>query len=351
MVDSELGELRRPPRPIGQRVERLARWRAQGLALGESDTPFPADDDTTLLQGGDASASESMATPQWHLDQFDLTYATTSPLTLTYIPEASSEVVSLNGIRLDPAVDYSIAGASLTLTDLASLRLGIGADTWDLVASYAYYDQATSDPAPVQTFGGLETSTVTLAAAPTDGFAVLVTSGGVTAVSGAYATWTLLFSGSPGPGGADSYMKLWVGLGPTGGTSISLTTSDNRYCAGVVFEGDYSTVTLRNSASTDLHDVLGAVSAASVAAVVGDVAIGAVLCGPDFLSGRYPDSTSLWSETGYTGTRAEVHGGAVASGAGITAGIATATSIDSTLYVTGNTTGYTQVANFSLDVA
>lgn len=157
MADTDLGELRRPPRPIEQRIERIARWRAQGLDSGESDATFPADStDGAVFSGGSDSAApaEGGATaPRWLFDEFNLTSSTTNSFALSGSPLTNSEIVRVNGLVLEPS-EYVITGSTLVLDDIAAVRLGIGADTWRLVASYAYFDAATPIFEPPSTITG-----------------------------------------------------------------------------------------------------------------------------------------------------------------------------------------------------
>lgn len=159
MADTALGELRRPTRPLEERLERIARWRAQGLDTGESDATFPADGtdgDAFVAGGADAAAGAEAGagTPSWLFDAFDLESATTNLFTLTGYPLENSEVVRVNGLVLEPTAEYTITGNVLEFVDIAAVRLGIGADTWRIVVSYAYFDRTvpTFDP-PVSITG------------------------------------------------------------------------------------------------------------------------------------------------------------------------------------------------------
>ncbi len=143
MADSELGELRRPPRPIEHRIERLARWRAQGLAGGASDSPFPVDFvDGSAIAGTSEDGATGGAVPEWFFETFSVTSGSASTVALTYVPIIYSEVVRLNGITLALDVDYTISENVLTFADLTSLRMGIGSDTWALDLHYAYTETA-----------------------------------------------------------------------------------------------------------------------------------------------------------------------------------------------------------------
>ncbi len=143
MADSELGELRRPPRPIEHRIERLARWRAQGLAGGASDSPFPVDFvDGSAIAGASEDGATGGAVPEWFFETFSVTSGSASTVTLTYVPIIYSEVVRLNGVTLALNVDYTISEEVLTFVDLTTLRLGIGSDTWALDIHYAYTETA-----------------------------------------------------------------------------------------------------------------------------------------------------------------------------------------------------------------
>jgi len=145
MADTALGELRRPPRPLEQRLERIARWRAQGLDSGVSDAPFPSDAvDSAAFAAGDAAgatAEGSTISSQWLFDAFDLTSSTANSFALTGTPVENSEVVRVNGLVLEPTAEYTITDNVLEFVDLAAVRLGIGVDTWRLVVSYAYSDR------------------------------------------------------------------------------------------------------------------------------------------------------------------------------------------------------------------
>lgn len=157
MADTELGELRRPTRPLDERLERIARWRAQGLDTGESDATFPSDatDAAVFAGGGDTgqAAEGSATTPEWLFDEFNLTSSTPNSFALSATPVANSEVVRVNGLVLEPS-EYVITGSTLVLDDIAAVRLGIGADTWRLVANYAYFDAASPVFDPPSTITG-----------------------------------------------------------------------------------------------------------------------------------------------------------------------------------------------------
>lgn len=147
MADTDLGELRRPARPIEQRIERIARWRAQGLAGGQADSTFPSDatDAAVFASGGDTSVvtgGGGAGAAKWEYDTFSLTSASENAFTLTAVPVEKSEVVRVNGLVLSRS-EYTIASNILTFTDLAAVRLGIGADTWTLSLNYAYTDLAS----------------------------------------------------------------------------------------------------------------------------------------------------------------------------------------------------------------
>ncbi len=143
MADSELGELRRPPRPVEHRIERIARWRAQGLAGGASDSPFPVDFvDGSAVPGATEDGAGGGVIPDWYFETFSVTSGSASTVTLTYVPTEYSEVVRLNGVTLARTVDYTISESTLTFADLTGLRLGIGSNTWTLDVSYAYTDTA-----------------------------------------------------------------------------------------------------------------------------------------------------------------------------------------------------------------
>lgn len=356
MADTALGELRRAARPIEQRIERIARWRAQGLDSGESDATFPADStDGAVFSGGSDSAAPaegSAATPRWLFDEFDLTSSTTNSFALTAYPIENSEIVRVNGLVLEPS-EYVIAGSTLTLDDIAAVRLGIGADTWRLVASYAYFDRATSTATTALAFGGPENAgTVTLPEAPTSGtVAVLVTSGEVTGVSGAFTTWTKLYDDATGMDGASTEISLWVGTEPSSGTTVTFTGTYTfgMYCAGVMVDNIAGSVTLRNSAIANYHDILGLNSTPTVTAVAGDIVVAATLNKPDFLSERYPSTPDSWSETGYAGVRAAYAGSAVNRGTGVSVGIASATTVGAEFFIDGNATGYTQFGMFAIN--
>lgn len=144
MADTTLGVLRRAPRPVEQRTERIARWRAQGLANGAADSTFPGDaTDGAVFSGGAGGDSEAVQTSvRWYGERFVVGPSSTGVLTLTYQPQEWSEVVSYNGIRLDPISEYAIDGRTLTLTDVADLTLGVTGTNY-LVINYAITDIAT----------------------------------------------------------------------------------------------------------------------------------------------------------------------------------------------------------------
>jgi len=159
MADTALGELRRPTRPLEERLERIARWRAQGLDTGESDATFPADgtDGDAFVAGGADSAAGAEAgavTPSWLFDGFDLAAATANSFTLTGYPLENSEVVRVNGLVLEPTTEYTITGNVLELVDIDAVRLGIGADSWRIVVSYAYFDRTVPSFDPPATITG-----------------------------------------------------------------------------------------------------------------------------------------------------------------------------------------------------
>ena len=144
MADTALGELRRPPRNLNQRIERLARGRAEGLANGANDALFPSgvtDSVVFAASGGSDAAATTAPAPRWEYDTFALTASTTNSFALAATPLDKSEVVRVNGLVLTRA-EYTITGSTLTFTDLDAARLGIGADTWTIALNYAYYDLA-----------------------------------------------------------------------------------------------------------------------------------------------------------------------------------------------------------------
>lgn len=158
MADTALGELRRAARPIEQRIERIARWRAQGLDSGESDATFPADvTDEAAFAGGADSGTAGEGTslnPSWLFDGFNLTSSTANSFELTGYPLENSEIVRVNGLVLEPTAEYTITGNVLEFVDIAAVRLGIGAGTWRIVVSYAYFDRAAPTFEPPATITG-----------------------------------------------------------------------------------------------------------------------------------------------------------------------------------------------------
>jgi len=219
MADTALGVLRRPPRTMPQRLERLARGRAEGLAAGSNDTLFPSGASDTIVfaaGGGDASSvSGAGPSPKWEYDSFSLTSSTTNSFALTATPIDKSEVVRVNGLVLTRA-EYTIIGSVLTFTDLAAVRLGIGSDTWTIALNYAYYDLATPG-GDVFTGAYVSETGVTLPEAVVTGdVAILFVRDDGGTPSGAFATWTLLRAGASGG------MDIWLGEGVGTGTAVDL---------------------------------------------------------------------------------------------------------------------------------
>lgn len=222
MADSELGELRRAPRLPEQRIHRIAAWRGQGLAGGTSDDVYPTDFDDDSLASDGAGEGDGGALPSWTFDTFDVTSSTTVVYLSAY-PLPRSEIVRLNGITLEPTVDYTIEGRTLTLVSPSTLLLGI-VGSWDLVASYAYVETADDSGDIVliadihaEAIGDTWTPTYTLG----DGdVGLLFTLGGSTTPSGYFATWTRIHYGGdyPNSGSDYSWFDVWKGTGIGTGT-------------------------------------------------------------------------------------------------------------------------------------
>lgn len=232
MADTALGELRRPARPIEQRIERLARWRAQGLDAGESDAPFPADamDSAAFAGSGDSAAGPAeggAGTPQWLFDAFDLESGTANSFALSATPIENSEVVRVNGLVLEPT-EYTITGSTLELTDIAAVRLGVGSDTWRLVLNYAYYDLATGSGDVITSAYITETGTTLPETVVAGDVALCFLRDDGGTPTGTFSTWTLLHAGAGG--GVD----IWAGEGVGTGTSVGVTGGSGFGNDGVV---------------------------------------------------------------------------------------------------------------------
>lgn len=192
MADSELGELRRPPRLVEHRIERLTRHRAGGLLGGSSDAVMPVDGTDEVLAGaGDSGGGGDVAVPDWWHDTTTLTSGSAATWTLTFYPIEHSEVIRLNGIVLEVGVDYTIAGNVVTWLDLTGLRLGIGAATWTLSANYAYYDTAPTPFEPAAFTSWVRNGTATLVG----GTEVRLTQAGIANQNGAIVCPDLIPSG------------------------------------------------------------------------------------------------------------------------------------------------------------
>ena len=351
MADSELGELRRPPRLPEQRIHRLASWRAQGLAGGTSDDVTPADavDDVLASDGG--GEGDGGDPPSWFADSFDITSATTSPLTLTYIPLPYSEVVRINGITLEPTVDYTIDGSSLALTDLADLRLGIGADTWTLVASYAYVDAA--EPTPGLAF----VYDITDDNSPNDALeggevGFLFVSGATSAVSGYFETWEKVDDGGAGTDGEDTTTDVWRGTG----TSMTGSVSTTGGIAGIVLvvfrDADPSLVSIERLTATDydITEVPTTVTIGTSGIAEGDMVFTTMRGKNNFVGRCKPDLASTFVSTGFDATAVSSGtGGTFGKGLGLCVGEATATTI-STDFPMDEVDGYGQAVVFRLTV-
>ena len=358
MADSELGELRRPNRPVEYRIERLARWRAQGLAGGTSDSVFPADAVDDALASDGSGEGDGGDPPSWYCDTFNLTSATTSPLTLTYYPLFRSEVVRLNGVTLEPDVDYTIDGFELSLVDLADLRLGIGSDTWDLVASYAYVDAA--EPTPDLWFlWDVYNDTSPDEALAGDEIGFLFVPGDSTAVSGYFETWELVDDGGTGAAtdGPDATIDVWRGTGAAVSGTISITAPASATRKGAilaVFRDFDTTATVERLSQIeyDVNDVPATVTASGAGADEGDFVFAAIRGKNNFLAACFPDEDeTLYTDTGFATEDRLMSGsgGTYGNGIAVSCGIASSTSV-STDFPMGGTDGYVQVSTYLLAV-
>lgn len=353
MADSELGDLRRPPRSHEYRVERLTRWRSQGLANGAADTAFPVDvfDDEALFADGGTAEADAGETPSWYCDTYPVTSSSTT-FALTYSPIEASEVVRLNGLTLTPGVDYTIDGNTLTLDDPTDLLLGIGAATWDLAASYAHFDEA----APGPEFGyvlDLATFDVTEPVLADD-VAFCIVDGTVTAISGVYATWTKVREAG-GYGTCD----LWVGQGVGTGDNVSFT-GRSIYGRGellVVYRGAGAgaTVSVRD-VGEDSGVIVGTgggtESAPAATAQPGDIVLSILRLEEDFISANLPGDPADWTSTGFdVGDKGRSYAtGGAGNGVGVVAGTAgTAGSVDTTFTSTNGPGGW-YAANYAIEV-
>jgi hypothetical protein len=335
MADSELGELRRPPRLVEQRIHRLASWRAQGLAGGTSDDVFPADgDDDVLASDGDSEAGGGDL-PQWFADSFDVTSTSSTTVVLSYVPLFRSEIVRLNGVTLDPLTEYTIDGASLTLTTPSDLRLGIGSQTWKLVVSYAYTEPAdnevvygySQDVDPIA--GGSVTITEPVYE---DDVALLFVLGTTTAVSGVYATWELVYQAS---GSSFAWMntKVYKGTGIGSGSAISITTdgTEPSFANGRVLIVLREAADYPFAARTSDSDLVASLShpgslTVETAAAVGDLVVLAVRSRNNTTTANFIEDPSGWVTTGLTvlGSRRSHVGATYGNGIGVLVGVATA---------------------------
>lgn len=141
MADSELGELRRPPRAVEDRLMRMTGFRRSGMAGGTSDTPYPVGGNDGITVDDSDTGSEDV-TPDWFSERFALTGSSSGVISLTNTPIERSEVLALNGVQLVRNVNYTIDGNRVTLDDLDSPLLGIGSDTWTMSAVYPYFEGA-----------------------------------------------------------------------------------------------------------------------------------------------------------------------------------------------------------------
>jgi hypothetical protein len=318
VADSELGELRRPTRPVEYRIERLARWRAQGLAGGTSDSVFPADAVDDALASDGSGEGDGGDPPSWFADSFDVTSVSGSALTLTYQPIPYSEVIRLNGVTLDPLTEYTIDGRVVTLTDLADLLLGIGADTWVLVASYAYIDTAEPTLELLYTQSD-EISIVSIGHTLSDeDVCVVFVVGDTTSISGYAATWTKVYDG----GASGSFIDVWIGTGVGTGTTITRTGASGIHNGSflAVLDGAGGiapTVTALQANTvtagtfTDPHVISGSATAGKLLATVLRID-----------TTGHPDAYSTWTISGLTDVEGdESHGGGIyVNGTGVAIG-------------------------------
>lgn len=149
MADSELGELRRPPRAVEDRLMRMAGFRRSGMAGGTSDTPYPVggSSDGLTVDDSDGGSEDSLAA-EWYSEHFTLTAASSSAVSLTNVPIDASEVLALNGVHLVRGVDYTIVENVVYLDTDRPPTLGIGDDAWTLSAVYPFLDGAATWTAP-----------------------------------------------------------------------------------------------------------------------------------------------------------------------------------------------------------
>lgn len=348
MADSELGELRRSPRPVEARIARIGGWKSQGLAGGTSDTPYPLDygDSLTLGPNGDGGTGEP--TPDWFAESLTLTTASGSTASLTYEPVDFSTVIRLNGITLVEGVDYTVAGRVVTFLDRTDLLRGIGSDSWTLAATYPYYDSAVeAEPTlgyvTYDGLGGASSGHIDLQQPVIAGdVAILALQGSGATPSGGFATWTLLRSGS----GDSGHVAVWLGTG----IGTGFIDSDS-YMVVAVYRDVTGTVTVTDTQAFYAADSLSStLSAPAATAAVGNIVFSAVRGMHGFLDRYHPDGTH--TDTGFTGTLA-YHSlpGAAGEGTALCTGIATATSVDCVFGMTNDTgTGRGEAVNLVLTV-
>lgn len=335
MADTDLGELRRPARPIEQRIERIARWRAQGLAGGQADSTFPADatDGAVFASGGDTSVvtgGGGAGAGNWEYDTFSLTSATTNLFTLTAVPVDKSEVVRVNGLVLTRA-EYTITSNVLTFTDLDAVRLGIGADTWTIALNYAYTDLATPGGSVFTgafVIGTNETFPEAIAANDV-GILFCRDDGGTP--SGVFSTWTQLRDAT------STGMDIWVGSGVGSGTSVDISTSFGDAGLIAVFRGVEDAVTIADLESTVTSPpTTGPMSTTAATATTGQLVVSAAM-----LTNGSGGDLALDGSVTTTGFGSPLS--AVGSGGfydiGIVAGVAASTSVSAEFGVSGTTGG------------
>lgn len=343
MADSELGELRRPPRSPEARVSRLGGWKSQGLAGGTNDTVVPVESGSQLLTvGGDIGGEVS---PDWFAESFTMTSAAAAARRLSRVPVEYSEILRLNGVTLVRDVDYTIDGATVTWTDVTDLLLGIGAGSWTLAATYPYYESVDATPVIAYVDGADSTVLINLPEAVVDGdVGILAMRGDGGGVSGAFASWTKVREGS-----GDNRLDVWVGTGVGSGTAITVAV---QHSAIAVFRGVDGGVAIVDEQSYQAPDSTATtLSAPNATATVGDIVFNAVYGKNTFVYDYEPDGT--WTDTGFTGLYVRNNeGSAYDEGVAISAGIATATSVG-TAFGMGNdpnTTATGEVINLVFEV-
>ena len=342
MADSELGELRRAPRPIEARIARMGGWRSQGLAGGTSDTPYPLDyaDGLTLLgsDGGDGAPS-----PEWFAESFTITSGSAATLSLTYVPVEYGEILRLNGVTLTRGTDYTIDGKVITWTTLAALILGIGGASWNLAATYPYYEGAgVASPTLSNVTIGTRVSAynyeLTLPSTPTaTDVGLLVCPSHLTGITGGFTTWTKIYDGGAGA----QYLAVWCGVGVGSGVISHDNPGTLTDDAALILAtyGDVEGAVSVAYTRTVITDGRTTATAPSTAAEPGQIVITAVR-GRRHGSLHYYSPDGTHSETGFTGTYArcgELTGTfPYAQGVAISAGLASATSVGGTFGMTAH---------------